>query len=208
MESIIEWGYELLAKEEVPHHIVSHSEKVALIAITLGTFHKEKGAPINLENLFLGALLHDIKKFSSLKSGENHALAGYKLLKELGYERVGEIIYAHIFLKAPKPSSPINEEEIVFYADKRVRHAEIVSLKERFKDLRERYGRTLKALIRMGLLEEMTLLLEKRLFKGFPYGPESLLKLNKIEEVRDVFKMCLKGSSSCWRDLLGERSFS
>ncbi|MFN3921784.1 MAG: HD domain-containing protein [Caldimicrobium sp.] len=208
MESLIDWGYELLEKEEVPEHIIRHSEKVALIALLLGILHKEKGAPLDLETLTLGALLHDIKKFSSLKTGENHALAGYLFMQNLGFKRVGEIIYSHIFLKAPKPNSPICEEEIVFYADKRVKHDEIVTLKERFKDLRERYGRTLKSLIRMALLEEMTLLLEKRLFKNLPIIPESFLYLNRIKEVKDVLKKCLKSSSPCWRDLFREGGFS
>ncbi|MFN3505001.1 MAG: HD domain-containing protein [Caldimicrobium sp.] len=202
MESIIDWGYELFKKEEVPEHIIRHSEKVALIALLLGQMHKERNTQLDIKNLTLGALLHDIKKYASLKTGENHALAGYKLMQELAYPRVGEIIYAHIFLKAPKPNSPISEEEIVFYADKRVKHDKIVSLKERFKDLRERYGRTLKSLIRMSLLEEMTFLLERRLFKGLSISPEDFIKLNEVREVRDVLKACLKSGTSCWRNFL------
>lgn len=208
MEISIEWGYELLHKEEVPLHIIAHSERVALISLLLGCQLKEAGEPLDLKTLTLGALLHDVKKFSSLKTGENHALAGYKLMQTLGHERVGEIIYAHIFLKAPKPGAPISEEEIVFYADKRVKHAEIVLLKERFSDLRVRYGRTLKALIRMALLEEMTLLLEKRIFKKIPLKPEDLLKLNEIKEVKDVLKRCLESCSPCRGDLLREGGIS
>lgn len=203
MECPIDWAYELLQREEVPEHIIRHSEKVALIALLIGLIHLEKGAPLDLKILTLGALLHDIKKFSSLATGENHALAGYNLLKELGYERIGEVIYAHIFLKPPNPGSPITEEEIVFYADKRVKHDTIVHLKERFRDLRERYGRTLKSLIRMALLEEMTLLLERRLFKNLPVTPENFQSLQDIKEVKDVLKKCFESGSSCWRDLLG-----
>ncbi|MFN3406481.1 MAG: HD domain-containing protein [Caldimicrobium sp.] len=200
MESILDWGYNLLKKEEVPEHIIRHSEKVALISLLLGQMHNERNAHLDIKTLTLGALLHDIKKYASLKTGENHALAGYKLMQELGYPRIGEIIYAHIFLKAPKPNSPLCEEEIVFYADKRVMHDKIVSLKERFKDLRERYGRTLKALIRMSLLEEMTLLLEKRLFKGLDISPDDFIKLNAVKEVKDALKTCLKSGTSCWRE--------
>ncbi|MGC9110028.1 MAG: HD domain-containing protein [Caldimicrobium sp.] len=208
MELTLEFAYELLKKEEVPDHIIRHSEKVALISLFLGCFLKEKGEPLDLNLLTCSALLHDIKKMASIKTGENHAFSGYKLMKELGFERAGEIIYAHIFLKAPKPNSPIREEEIVFYADKRVKHDEIVTLKERFKDLRERYGRTLKSLIRMRLLEEMTLLLEKRLFKKIELKPEDLLILNEIKEAKDVLKRCLKGCTTCWRDIFRTRSFS
>jgi len=208
MQQTIDFAYELLKREEVPEHIIRHSEKVALISLVLGCFLKEKGENLDLNLLTFSALLHDVKKYSSLKTGENHALAGYRLMESLGFKRAGEIIYAHIFLKAPKPGSPISEEEVVFYADKRVKHDEIVSLKERFRDLRARYGRTLKALIRMALLEEMTLLLEKRLFKGLSIRPEDLLKLNEVKEVKDVLKRCLESCFACRRELFGEGSFS
>lgn len=202
MKLDLNWAYKLLESEEVPAHIIRHSEKVALIALCLGCHLNASGENLDLKILTLGALLHDVKKFSSLRTGENHALAGYKLLQELGYPRIGEIIYSHIFLKAPRPGSPITEEEIVFYADKRVKHDEIVSLKERFKDLRVRYGRTLKALIRMALLEEMTHLLEKRIFKKLPIHPQDLLKLNQVREVKSVLEKALENCSDSWRDLL------
>jgi uncharacterized protein len=199
----VDFAYELLKKEEVPEHIIRHSEKVALISLCLGSFLKHVNNPLlDLKVLTVSALLHDVKKMASFKSGENHAAAGYKLMVSLGYPRVGEIIYAHIFLKIPKPGESIKEEEIVFYADKRVKHDTIVSLKERFSDLRERYGRTLKAIIRMRLLEEMTILLEKRLFKGLPFSPSDLNNLNNVKEVRDVLKNCLESSPDCWWDFL------
>lgn len=208
MELTLDLAYELLRKEEVPEHIINHSEKVALIALFLGCFLKEKGEALDLNLLTCSALLHDIKKMKSIKTGENHALAGYQLMKSLGFERAGEIIYAHIFLKAPKPGAPILEEEIVFYADKRVKHDKIVTLKERFKDLRERYGRSLRSLVRMTLLEEMTLLLEKRLFKKLEIKPEDFLFLNEIREVQNVLKECLESCTNCWGKIIRKRSFT
>ncbi len=208
MEPSIDWAYEILEKEGVPAHIIEHSEKVSLISFFLGCLLKEIGEPLDLKILTLGSLLHDVKKFESLKTGENHALAGYKLMERLGHRRIGEVIYAHIFLKAPKPGSPISEEEVVFYADKRVKHNEIVSLKERFKDLRIRYGRTLKALIRMSLLEEMSLLLEKRLFKRLEIQPEDLNFLNSVKEVKDVLKRGFESCLTSGGKIYGERGLS
>lgn len=202
MELSIDWAYQLLKQEEVPAHIIRHSERVALVSLFLGCSLVKKGNNLDLKVLTLAALLHDVKKFSSLKTGENHALAGYNLMKGLGLERMGEIIYAHIYLKAPKPGSPISEEEIVFYADKRVMHDRIVPLRERFRDLETRYGRTLKAIIRMRLLEEMTLILERRLFKNLDITPESFLKLNDIKEVRGVLEKKLEGCSDSWGSFL------
>ncbi len=199
----IDFAYELLEKERVPEHIVRHSEKVALISLCLGSFLKVVNNPsLDLLVLTVSALLHDVKKMESIKTGENHAASGYKLMVSLGYPRVGEIIYSHIFLELPKSGDPIKEEEIVFYADKRVKHDEIVTLKERFADLRARYGRTLKAILRMRLLEDMTLLLERRLFKGLPFSPSLLNNLNRVKEVKDVLKSCLESSADCWWDFL------
>ncbi|MCS7199110.1 MAG: HD domain-containing protein [Caldimicrobium sp.] len=201
MEFSIDWAYELLREEGVPSHIIRHSEKVALISLCLGCLLKERGNSLDIKALTLAGLLHDIKKFSSIKTGENHALAGYKLMKNLGFERIGEIIYAHIYLKAPKPGSPISEEEIVFYADKRVMHDRIVNLKERFQDLERRYGRTLRAIIRMRLLEEMTLLLERRIFRNLEISPDIILKLNEIQEVRSVLERLFENCPDSWRQL-------
>ena len=64
-----------------------------------------------------------------------------KLLKGMGYERVGEVVAQHIWLCKEGDPSSVSEEEIVNYADKRVMHDRIVSLEERFSDLKERYGR-------------------------------------------------------------------
>lgn len=200
--------YFLLEKEKVPPHIVLHSEKVALISFFLGYFLKQKGAELNLSLLLAGALLHDIKKYQTLLYGGNHALEGYYFLKNLGYERVGKIVLYHIYYKPSHPMSSITEEEIVYYADKRVKHEEIVSLKERFYDLKERYGKDLKDWIRMNYLEEITKLVEKRIFKKIPFGPDKVIELEKIKEVRNVLKKVFESSSSGWRYFFGERSFT
>ena len=48
---------------------------------------------------------------------------------------------------------PLREAEVVNYADKRVLHARVVSLAERFADLKVRYGRTPEALVRINPME-------------------------------------------------------
>ncbi len=189
--------YFILEKEQVPYHIVLHSEKVALISLFLGYSLKEKGVELDLPLLIAGALLHDVKKYHTLIYGGNHALEGYYFLKNLGYEKIGNIVLHHIYYKPSHPNASITEEEIVYYADKRVKHEEIVSLKERFHDLKIRYGqRNLKAWIRMHYLEELTKLIERRVFRKLSFGPEKILELRKIKEVKDVFKKFFENSSS------------
>ncbi|WP_051920430.1 HD domain-containing protein [Thermodesulfobacterium hydrogeniphilum] len=193
----IEECYKLLKEEKVPEHIIRHSEKVALVSLFIGGCLKEKGEDLNLPLLLAGALLHDIKKYESILTGINHAEAGYKLLKSLGYKRVAEIVKNHIYLNLDL-YSPIKEDEIVFYADKRVKHEQIVSLKERFIDLKERYGRNPKSLARLQFLEKITYLIENRIFNKLPFSPEKVLELEKIKEVKNVLYKNIENSTSCW----------
>ncbi|OAQ20813.1 HD domain-containing protein [Thermosulfurimonas dismutans] len=179
----LEECYRLLEKEGVPFHIRRHAEKVALVAVFLGKELIKRGEKLNLKLLCAGGLLHDLTKHHSLKTGENHAESARNLLLRLGYPEVAKVVEQHIFLKPGPPGTPIREEELVYYADKRVKHEEIVSLKERFIDLRERYGRRPSSWVRIFCLEELTKLLEKRLFKRLPFGPDKILELNQIEEI-------------------------
>jgi len=169
--------YEIMRENQVPPHIIRHCEKVALVATFLAEALCQVGEPLDLSLVEAGALLHDVTKHLSLKTGENHALSAARLLEKLGYPEVARVVARHIFCPPGPPGSPIREEEIVYYADKRVKHTQIVTLKERFEDLKERYGRSVSALIRLDHLYELTKLLERRLFKKLPFGPEKILEL-------------------------------
>ncbi len=176
--------YEILAQYDVPPHIVAHSERVAQVACFLAEALKKVGEPLDLALIEASALLHDLTKYWSLKTGENHALSAARELRSLGYPEVAEVVAQHIFLIPGPPGAPIRAEEVVYYADKRVKHTEIVLLKERFKDLRLRYGRDIASLLRLRRLEDLTRLLERRLFKKLPFGPEKVQELSRVETKR------------------------
>ena len=198
----LEEAYILLKKESVPEHIIKHSEKVALVSLFIGCFLKETGEEIDLHLLLIGALLHDIKKYQSILTGENHALSGYNFLKKLGYEKVANIIKAHIYLDINPFDTSITEEEIVHYADKRVMHDKIVTLKERFEDLKKRYGKNREIILRLESLERLNYSIEKRIFEKLPFSPDKILELEKVKEVKDVLFRCIKNCPSCWWDFL------
>jgi len=197
----IEKAYFLLKEEGVPPHIIRHSEIVALISVFIGCLYKKVGKDLNLRLLAVGGLLHDIKKHESLKSGRNHALLGYEFLKELGFTKEAEIVKYHVYLKPYFYFQKIGEKEVVYYADKRVKHEEIVSLKERFKDLKVRYGRNLKTRIKLSLLGKATEFLEKKIFKEVKEKPEVIDRLIVFEVVRGVLEEAVKDCSACWRNL-------
>ncbi|MBI4765533.1 MAG: hypothetical protein HY787_13175, partial [Deltaproteobacteria bacterium] len=61
------------------------------------------------------------------------------------------------------------------YADKRVRHDEVVDLKDRFEYLVETYGRSSEAVERIGALYQDTLKVEKMIFLHLSFPPQSLI---------------------------------
>ena len=169
--------YEILHENQVPPHIIAHCEKVAQVAVFLADHLCEAGEEVDRALVEAGGLLHDLTKHVSLKTGENHALSAARLLERLGYPEVARVVAQHIFCPPGPPQSPIREEELVYYADKRVKHTTIVDLKERFEDLKARYGRTVSSLIRLDRLYELTRLMERRIFKKLPFGPEKIKEL-------------------------------
>ncbi len=57
---------------------------------------------------------------------------------------------------------------MVNYADKRVLHDLVVTLADRFADLKQRYGRTPEALGRIAATEISSQALEEKLFTPYP----------------------------------------
>lgn len=159
----------LLQKYRTPQHIILHMRKVAKVGLFLAKKMKERGLQVNESLVAYGSLLHDLVKivdFSEIDetklleplSAENlkfwkklidsyhadkHCLAGYKILKELKEEELALIVKKHGYnslLAVNENDRPYTwEEKIVYYADKRVRHDQIVSLKERIEDGQKRY---------------------------------------------------------------------
>ena len=91
-----------------------------------------------------GALLHDIAKTPCLENKCDHARQGRDICLELGYPEVAEVVREHVVLTEFSPKRYGNghflAKELVYYADKRVRHDEIVSLEERLEYILEHYG--------------------------------------------------------------------
>lgn len=132
--------YRLFHEYSMYDNIIAHSKQVTRIALALVDSMKEPTA-VNRDLVEASALLHDITKTRSIETGEKrHDKTGEELLRSLGMERVARIVGDHVRMKDFNETGPLEEREIVFYADKRVRHDVIVSLDERIDDLVERYG--------------------------------------------------------------------
>ncbi len=157
-------------------HIREHSFLVMEVASFLGTVLKEAGFELNLPLLEAGALLHDLGKTPCLGNSGNHARWGAAVLSGLGYREVAQIVKEHVRLEpALGDARLLREAEVVNYADKRVLHTGVVTLKERFLDLKTRYGRTPEALQRLSAMEIHTRALEEKIFAPLSLTPHDLL---------------------------------
>lgn len=126
-------------------NIRAHSLMVARIAGLLAEELRTKSShPPDLQLCVSGALLHDIAKTPCLSSGENHAKAGAELCRSLGFPEIAEIVAGHVvrpdFSLERLKAGIFSPGEIVYYADKRVRHDQIVSLLERLDYILDKYS--------------------------------------------------------------------
>ncbi len=158
----------------MPRHIREHCTIVCRVACALAKELNKHGETLNINEIEAAALLHDITKSNSINTRENHAETAARLLASLGYKRIAAIVNAHITVPPVQNSSRVTEEEVVNYADKRVRHSTLVSLDERFRDLMHRYGRTKKSQNRIARLKIRTHAIEQKIFSRLPYTPEDI----------------------------------
>jgi uncharacterized protein len=160
-------------------HIREHSLAVMEVAVFLGEALTEAGFDLFLPLVTTGALLHDLGKTPCLGTSTNHAEYGAVILEDLGYPQVAQVVREHVHLNGDlSDSRPLRESELVNYADKRVLHAEVVSLEDRFADLKVRYGRTPEALARIKATEIRARALEEKLFAPLRLTPQDLLRVN------------------------------
>ena len=167
-------------------NIVDHSLKVTEVALFLSRELNRKGQKIDLGVVEAASLLHDLAKTECLKTKEDHAEVGCERLTEMGYERIGQVVARHIVVGKPGYDSSVSEEELVNYADKRVQHDRIVSLTERFRDLRVRYGWGEVDPGAMDRMEQETYEIEQRIFSILGMDPSVLESLERRfdEEIR------------------------
>ena len=156
-------------------HIVTHSERVCQVALCLSEHLNHQSRQLNIRLVRAAALLHDITKTRSFKTGEHHAETGANLLQHLGYPEVGDIVRQHVRLDAYATSEWITEAEIVNYSDKRVLHDQVVCLKERKAYIFDKYGNSPENKERLIRLWHETEKLENRIFRHMPFGPAQLI---------------------------------
>lgn len=169
----------LMAEYGMLPNIREHSLLVREVAMHLGASLIAAGFPLHLDLIEAGALLHDLGKTHCLGTAINHAEWGAQALHSAGYPEVAQVVRQHVYLQDNgEDPLAIREAEVVNYADKRVLHTLVVTLAERFTDLKVRYGHTPEALGRINAMEIKTQVIEEKLFASLTISPGDLLFVN------------------------------
>jgi putative nucleotidyltransferase with HDIG domain len=156
-------------------NIRAHSIMVQKIATLLAVSLREVGENLHIQMVTAGALMHDIGKSLCLHSKEDHAAKGLEICLENHLDEIAGIVGDHIRLKNFEKAAPISEGEVVYYADKRVNHDTIVSLKERLDYLLVQYGRNEEWIcerIRDNFRQCREV--ERKLFRRLAFSPDAL----------------------------------
>lgn len=179
----------LMARHGMLANIRRHSLMVAAVAdrIVTGLAGRAGIIPGDCAGPLVraGALLHDIAKTPCLRGECKHAELGGTICRQHGYEEVAEIVEEHVRLRRHEPErfrrGIFTAGEIVYYADKRVRHDEVVDLRVRRDYILEHYGgNDPQRLAAIAANFQRCLELEEALFDWLGYAPEELNSLNAL----------------------------
>lgn len=130
-------------------HIKVHSQLVADVATALAIMATDKESGVRLEggrddfiqSVRAAGLLHDLGKTYSIHHGGNHSQLGAAWTLDVTHNpAIAQGVMHHVFWPGEQDPRLYFLPLAVIYADKRVRHDQLVSLEERFEDLRARYG--------------------------------------------------------------------
>ena len=156
-------------------NIRSHSVIVARVGhLLVQKIWLRDGEGPALDRVVAGALMHDIAKTSCLDTEEDHARKGKEICLAHGFDEIAEIVAHHVILQEYSDTG-LSEEELVYYADKRVNHDKVVSLETRLEYILERYAgndqqRKESILRNFKLCQE----LETKIFSRLDFTPDEL----------------------------------
>jgi tRNA threonylcarbamoyladenosine biosynthesis protein TsaE len=154
------WRQELF----LPHIIARHCDMVAQTAVRFGEELQKRGIIVRLATLRAAGAVHDLlrfvdfhrgaahierqinpahaRKWAEVKAeyaGLHHEAAAAKFLTGKGFPELAEIVRVH-GLTLADATRVTTEQRLLYYADKRVKLDDVVSLEERLRDFTARYS--------------------------------------------------------------------
>ena len=169
---------DLMEQYHMLPNIKEHSIVVTRVAEIITSSLITVGHKLSLDKVIAGALLHDIGKTACLDNEDDHAAKGIEICRAHKLEPIADIVEEHVILRNYSPGNNFAEKEIVYYADKRVNHNQVVSLEERLAYILERYG--LDNVVRRQAIKRNYALcqeLEKKIFSLLPFEPFNIQEL-------------------------------
>lgn len=164
----------LLQEYQTPLHIIRHSQMVGAVAKFIGQALVRNGLSMDISLIQAGSLLHDIGKYPCILEGtRSHDVRGEEIVAAEGYPAVARIVGQHVVLKTD-PSAPVAEVHVVYYADKRVTHDELVTVEERFIYLERTYANNQAAVDWLLAMKERTIAVEEKIFRHLDFTPDQL----------------------------------
>lgn len=184
---------ELIEEFHMPLHVRRHCAAVANFACALGEKLIAAGKKIDLTLLRHAALLHDLvrvvdfrefkpesfpdqvtpgdvsfwKELREKYKGFHHADAGAQILAGRGFPEIAKLVSRHRFLQI-RNGFDSWEEKLLYYADKRTKHDQIVPLKERLDDGRKRNVPGMEYTEEARSLDEKVFALEREILTKIP----------------------------------------
>lgn len=117
----------IMKENGVEEHIIAHCQAVEKMVSILLQELSSCMLIFDKNALCAAALLHDI-----VRKEKNHASVGALKLKNMGYETIGDIIATHMDIDVDL-NMPLNENELLFLADKLVNEDEVCGFEKRFE---------------------------------------------------------------------------
>lgn len=183
----------LYERFHTPDHVIHHCLVVTRVADTIAQWLEQKKYTIDRDSIHYACKLHDMvrvidfhdspqyesfrRRLQKQYPGMNHGeAAAYVLEFEERESTIALMVKKHAFDAIIKPQyQPFSlEEKIVTYADKRVLHANVVTLRERFEDGRKRYNPHNTGRTKQQMIYDAYYALEKELFEPLEKTPESI----------------------------------
>jgi molybdenum cofactor cytidylyltransferase len=138
--------------------VIRHCMKVAKIAVKIAS-NLDNDPPLFDMNLIeAAALLHDLAR-----KAPKHAVKGAEILRNMGFSDVADIVFEHMDLRTT-PATPLNEKEIVYFADKLVVKDQLaMDFEKRFKEKKMRYYTNAQAVEAINSRLETALIIKEKL---------------------------------------------
>jgi len=138
--------------------VMGHCMKVAEIAVKIGSNFDNYPPLFDMNLIEAAALLHDIAR-----KAPEHAVKGADILRNMGFSDVADIVFEHMDLRTTL-ATPLNEKEIVYFADKLVVKDQLVmDFGKRFKEKKMLYYTNADAVKAINSRLEAALIIKEKL---------------------------------------------